>query len=229
MYASRRRKYFDLIACCSYGIFFFVCYHWRADVYQSLSQKQKAKKEAVAYRNSLKEELKVVFQHTKSLEKLLKSEQRVHRERFNELRMRDEYFFANISKMEDEYKNNLKQTETMFQTCRTDNINIKQKHLEFQQRYIRTSENYNLLTGRSEEDVQALKQSSDMTVLSLNDRVEDLSSQQKYFKKLSLQFQEDYKKTLNKLNVCYHTLTNTNSSAEKHVKGSSANKRKLIS
>jgi len=207
---SRRSKYLDLVICCVYGVFLLTWYYWRSDVFRKMALKQEEKKEAVAYMNSLKEELKVVFQHTQTLEKQLKSEQRSHRERFNELHQKDDYYFGNISKIEQSYNKKLKETELLFQSCRAENINIKQTYVEFQQRYIRTSEDYSLLTGKSEEDVQALKQSSEMATLSLNDRVEDLVSQKKYFQKVSMQYQEDYKRTLKKLALCYNTLSSLN-------------------
>jgi len=220
---SRRSKYFDLIICTMYGVFLLAWYYWRSDIFTKMAAKKKEKKEAVAYMNSLKEELKVVFQHTQNLEKLLQTEQTSHRERFKELHQRDDYYFDNISKIEQSYHQKLQETEVLYQSCRTENINIKQKHVEFQQRYIRTSEDFNLLSGKSEEDVQALKQSAEMSTLSLNDRVEDLLSQKKYFEKVSMQHQEDYRRTLKKLSVCYNILSTSmnstsNSSKKKFVK-----------
>ena len=78
--------------------------------------------------------------------------------------------------------------------------------------------------SKSEEDTQALQQSNEMAALSLNDRVEDLMSQQKYFEKLSTQHEEDYRRTLAKLTVCYDTLsattTNNTGAAGRRRKGS---------
>merc|ERR1719450_1588766 len=162
--------------------------------------------------NSLKEELKVVFQHTQHLEKLLRNEQRSHREQYKELHAKDGYYFANISQIEEEFEKKLKETDVVFQTCRAENVNIKRRHIEVQHRFIRTHEDYSLLSGKSEEDMQSLKQSNEMAMLSLNDRVEDLRSQKKYYQKVSVQYSDDYKKTLKKLSHCYNVLSLLNSS-----------------
>merc|ERR1711931_274122 len=106
---SRRSKYLDLVICCVYGVFLLTWYYWRSDIFRKMALKQQEKKEAVAYMNSLKEELKVVFQHTQNLEKLLSTEQQNHRERFNELHQRDDYYFDNISKIERSYHTKLQE------------------------------------------------------------------------------------------------------------------------
>ena len=78
----RRGKSFDLAVCTLYGVFLLAWYYWRSDVFDKMTMKREEKREAIAYMNSLKEELKVVFQHTQNLERMLQSEQANHRERF---------------------------------------------------------------------------------------------------------------------------------------------------
>lgn len=218
MYIARRSKYFDLVVCSVYGIFLLLWYYSRCEIFQKISEKQKEKKEAVAYINSLKEELKIVFQHTEHLEKSLKEEQQNHRDRYNELHSRDGLYYMNISKVESELVNALKETDSVYQSYHTENVNIKRNHIEMYQRFFRVNEDFNLLMGKSEEDLQSLRQSSEMTMLSLNDRVEDLLSQKKYYQKLSKQYNEDYTSTLKKLTQCYKALNSSGIDAKENKK-----------
>lgn len=165
--------------------------------------KEEEKKESIAYMNSLKEELKIVFQHTVQLEELLRSEQESHRVHYRELQGRSRYYQVNITEVEDEFQGKFKEKDVTLQSHVNENINIKRKHLELQQRFVRLSENHRMLSSRSSSDIQSLKQSKEMMNLSLKDRVEDLLSHKKYYKRESQQYYDYYKKTLNKLGQCY--------------------------
>merc|ERR1712226_646598 len=152
----RRSKYLDLIICCGCGLFLLFWYYSRRDIFNKLMMKEEEKKEAIAYMNSLKEELKIVFQHTQSLELLLKNERSNHQIHYNELQLKSQYYQVNITKIEKEYEEKLKEKEIIFRSLHELNSDMKRKHLELLHRIVRVSDDHKMLSLKSSSDVQSL-------------------------------------------------------------------------
>lgn len=175
------------------------CYYSMSDLTETVDRKERELRKQIRNGKTLREQLKVVYQHTSKLEDALKNERENHKETKQELMVKVEMFTLNLTKTKHEAMNRFNALDTDYKMAKANHEEMKQNYLALQQTYSRLSSEHTRLSAEYKEDYRKLKDSKESESISLQSRVQDLYNQRVQYQELAKRFEENYKSTVDRL------------------------------
>lgn len=202
MSLHRKCNTVTILVCLGMLIILGYSYLSLQESYQHMREKEHEIVKRRDHENVLREQLKVVYHHTTRVEEELTKERERHKNTRNELLEKKKEFYANLTKTKHEAWTRFNALDSDHKMLKAEHDEMKTNYLGLQAQYRRLSTDHRKISKEAKQNYEELKNSHESESISLQDRIQELYKKNTYYRQLSDQNEDYYKKVQEYLNKC---------------------------